>query len=316
MSDCFIEYLNYYRPGNTVGIKQILEEQKLPESHKKYILKYSHLDRICAEDKLDCCAMFDEIMADCLKNHPARDIKFLMFAGEDRFINSGISVPYYLVGKYNLDNTSIITVNQGCSSALQSLEIARYIVKSNADIKVLIASISKVDSVKDRFIWPSALGDGTGIMLVGNSGNLKVINCCSYSDGTKTLQRYMNSPENQTEPDIIETEKEIVRSFKKLFHNLLCRSGLTINDISLIIPQNANHLICKLHAKAVNASLDSFFVDNIPNGGHIGSVDDTINLKDALLSGRVGPGDKIIVVSAGEIGGNVNYAAALIEICS
>lgn len=312
MNSSFIEYFDYYIPDNTVDVKRILEEIDLPGYKKSYITKYSRLDRICVENKLNCYEMFDGLMEKYLGGNSGGDIDFLLFSGYNRYVNNAISVPYYIVGKYKLENASIVSINQGCTSALQALEIANSIVKSNPHAKIMIASVWKSDSHDSRLVWPTVVGDGAGITVISGSGKIKVLDCCSKSDGQTSLNRYYH-PDDRRSDHIMELEKRLARNLKTLFEDLLKRNHLKLKDISVIIPQNVSYLICQLQAHNIHTDIGSFFLCNIPKYGHIGDVDNMINLNEAISSGRIKHNDKVIVFSIGEVGENANYVATLLE---
>ena len=318
MISSYIEYVDYYLPDNTVNVKDILDESEISESKKNHILKCGNFDRICVEDRLNCYEMCEGLMQNCLTHYSGEKIKFLLFSGNARFVNNGISVPYYIVGKYNLKNTSIISINQGCASALHALKIADLLVKEDKDAKIIIASLWKAENYKERLVATTVIGDGACVKVVGSgSGMLKIIDSRSRSDGSTTLRRYLElGVADKVQPGFMDVEKNIVRNLKKLIFDLLRNNSLSIDDIALFIPQNVNHILYRLYAQNINVGIDRFFLENIPKHGHIGDADTAINLKDAISIGRIKHKDKIIMFSIGEVGGNFNYAAVLLECCN
>jgi 3-oxoacyl-[acyl-carrier-protein] synthase-3 len=309
-----ISYLDYHKPCYKLSVNEVLEKVDDTEKNKNYILKYSNLDEITIELRYNQFEMYDEMMEKYFESHSADEIRYLIFTGKDYFTNSGMSVPYYLVGKYRLKNAGIIALNQGCSGTPQGIELADHIIKADPQKKVMIVSLSKIGSIEERYEWPSVNGDAAGIMVLGSEGFLRILDCYSWSDGAVSLERCTNRAK-EPEMDLMKRENLLMLNVKKMILGLLERNNLGVNDIHKFVPQSIHYLLYRMYAKSINVKLDRFFLDNIPSGGHLGDVDSTRNLKDAFLKYNKTEGSKYLLFTLGDLGDNFSYNAVLMESC-
>lgn len=91
---------------------------------------------------------------------------------------------------------------------------------------------------------------------------------------------------------------------------VLERAGLTLDDIALIVPHQANERIIKYAAKKLGLGLEKFQI-SIAHRGNSSAACVPMTLCDAYESGKIAPGDKVIMVAfgAGLTSGAVLYEA-------
>lgn len=87
------------------------------------------------------------------------------------------------------------------------------------------------------------------------------------------------------------------------------RCGVSVSEIKCIVPHQANERIIKFAAKRCGLPLDCFQV-SIANRGNSSSACVPMALADAYESGRIQPGDKVILVA---FGGGFTSGAVLFE---
>jgi 3-oxoacyl-[acyl-carrier-protein] synthase-3 len=90
-----------------------------------------------------------------------------------------------------------------------------------------------------------------------------------------------------------------------IIEELLKRNNLTLDDIALIIPHQANIRILESAAKRFNCPLDKFYV-NIDRYGNTVAASIPLALHDALKEGRIKENDIIMFVG---FGGGLTYGA-------
>jgi 3-oxoacyl-[acyl-carrier-protein] synthase III len=314
MPASYISYYDYYQPCHHIALPEVLARVNDTVKNKNYLLKYGNLDKIAVELRYNQFEMYDAMLEKYFATHRADEIQYLIFTGKDYFTNSGMSVPYYIIGKYGLKNAGLIALNQGCSGTPQAIQLADHIIKSAPDLKVLIISLSKLKNIEARYSWPTVYGDGAGILVIESTGFLKVCDCVSWSDGSVSLARCTNSGKT-AEIDLIQRENLLMLNVKKIILNLLERNQLGSNDIKKYIPQSIHHLLYRLYAKSINVKIDKFFLENLPDGGHLGDVDSIRNLKDAVLKYNERAGELYLLFTLGELGDNYSYHAILFESC-
>ncbi|MDW6001385.1 3-oxoacyl-[acyl-carrier-protein] synthase III C-terminal domain-containing protein [Vibrio mangrovi] len=79
----------------------------------------------------------------------------------------------------------------------------------------------------------------------------------------------------------------------------LQHSGLSWCDIKYLVPHNVNISSWKQIAKNMNLPPDLLFLENVSQYGHCFGADPFINLKTLFESGRLEPGDKVMLMTVG-----------------
>lgn len=103
--------------------------------------------------------------------------------------------------------------------------------------------------------------------------------------------------------------KFAVEAMGRAVDEVLERAGLTIEDVSFIVPHQANERIIKYAAKRMKLPLDRFQI-SIAHRGNSSSACIPMTLSDAYDAGRIHPGDKVILVG---FGGGFTSGAVLYE---
>ena len=95
-----------------------------------------------------------------------------------------------------------------------------------------------------------------------------------------------------------EVFKHAVRSMSEAADRALDAARLTGADIDLLIPHQANVRIIEATAKHSNIPMDKVYV-NVDRFGNTSSASIPIALNEAIETGRVGPGAKVLMVAFG-----------------
>ena len=91
--------------------------------------------------------------------------------------------------------------------------------------------------------------------------------------------------------------------------DVLERSGLTTDDVDLVVPHQANNRIIEALSQRLNIGLDRFKV-NLDRYGNTSAASIPIALDEAYRNGRIKSGDNILMVA---FGGGLTWAGALIR---
>jgi 3-oxoacyl-[acyl-carrier-protein] synthase-3 len=103
--------------------------------------------------------------------------------------------------------------------------------------------------------------------------------------------------------------KHAVRSMSEISCSLLERNGLSVSDIDLIIPHQANIRIIEAIAKKLDVSMDRIFA-NVDSIGNTSAASIPIALTEAVTTGRIQPGMKVLLSA---FGGGFTWASALLQ---
>jgi 3-oxoacyl-[acyl-carrier-protein] synthase-3 len=87
------------------------------------------------------------------------------------------------------------------------------------------------------------------------------------------------------------------------------KAGLSLADIALIVPHQANQRIISAAARSLNVP-ESLFYSNVHRYGNTSAASIPIALCEAEREGRIQPGDNVILIG---FGGGLTWATAVIQ---
>lgn len=229
------------------------------------------------------------------------------------------------------DNAFAFDVSAACSGFLYALEIADRYVKNAPGMKILVIG---AETLSARVDWQDRntcvlFGDGAGACVVtGSEDESGMLASQLYSDGRlwqllslDTVPRrfcplvdYGAVPEQHEAGDgsvIKMTGKDVfkhaVREMGDAVENLLDRERITVNDIDLLIPHQANIRILKSLAERVKLSFENVFT-TIQKYGNSSAASLPIALDEANRQGRLHRGDLLLF---SVFGGGFTWGVAL-----
>ena len=89
----------------------------------------------------------------------------------------------------------------------------------------------------------------------------------------------------------------------------LAKAGLTLDDVDVIIPHQANLRIIQAAARGMNLPLEKFMI-TVQNYGNTSAASVPIAWVDGLESGKIKPTDRILLVS---FGAGLTWAASVVQ---
>jgi 3-oxoacyl-[acyl-carrier-protein] synthase-3 len=106
-----------------------------------------------------------------------------------------------------------------------------------------------------------------------------------------------------------EVFKEAIKRMCASIEDILQRNGLTVQDVGCIIPHQANLRIISAIADRLKVPQEKMFV-NLQHTGNTSAASIPIALDEALQSGRIQPGDLVLLVA---FGAGMTWGSALIR---
>ena len=106
-----------------------------------------------------------------------------------------------------------------------------------------------------------------------------------------------------------EVFREAVRRMSAAARQALERAGLSIADVSLVVPHQANIRIIKAVAKALEVPWEKVMC-NVHNYGNMGSASIPVALFEAQEAGRIPAGGVVLLTS---FGAGFHWAAMVLE---
>lgn len=221
-------------------------------------------------------------------------------------------------------NAFAFDLNAACSGFLYGLDVARKYVAADPHINVLVIGS---ETLSARVDWDDRntcilFGDGAGACVVGSADGRGIIDSCLLSDGSLWNLLSMDSPAS-TNPDLLDPKskgcviqmsgkdvfKYAVRAMEDVVRQLLARQQLTIADIALLIPHQANIRILDNLAERLGAQPSQIFC-NVDKYGNTSAASIPIALDEAVREGRLQRGDKLLLCA---FGGGFTWGSMLLE---
>lgn len=221
-----------------------------------------------------------------------------------------------------MDNAAAMDLSAGCTGFIYALSVATGMIKSGQYKNCLVIAAELVSRILD---WEDRstcvlFGDGAGAMLLKASDVDGVKYNYLRSDGDREQKLFMPnvaaahpwSKREQKSAGMMQMDGQAVFNFattamadgiKKI------SSIYPIEDINLVIPHQANLRILKSAAKKSKISFDKFYI-NIDRYANMSSASIPVAMDEAVRSGRVKRGDKIVMIG---FGAGFTWGAALIE---
>lgn len=244
-------------------------------------------------------------------------------------------------GDYNLPTTACILQDMlgikglpafdlaaACSGFLYGLETARAYTALYPEACILVVG-SEVTTARLNFEDRTTcvlFGDGAGAAVVtgqNRPGGIQVVDAMLKADGSvgglltvhgggsgcKPVLGATIGPEYFVQMNGRDVFKHAVRFMSDISANLMQRNHLAAQDIDLFIPHQANIRIIEAIAKKLDVSMDKVFV-NVDRVGNTSAASIPIALTEAVHSGRITPGMKVLLTA---FGGGFTWASALLQ---
>ncbi|KJD45500.1 beta-ketoacyl-ACP synthase III [Paenibacillus terrae] len=190
-------------------------------------------------------------------------------------------------------------LSAACSGFVYALSVSSDMMKSGAYHNVLVIGADKFSKIIDWQDRNTAVlfGDGAGaVVLQSRPGAFPCFSLLgSEEGGVEALTSPVTGPITMQGREVFKFGVRIVES---MLTKALETLKLSIDDIALIIPHQANIRIIESAAGKMNIPLDKFFV-NIENYGNTSAASIPIALAEAMEQQRVHAGDIVMLVGFG-----------------
>ena len=223
-------------------------------------------------------------------------------------------------------NAAAFDFNAACSSFITGMVMAEQFIKNGTYKNVLLVcadALSKVTDYEDRATCV-LFGDAAGaVVLSADDNGGKMLSYELGADGSGA----MNITSLAVRDDAEELEKRVsgrketiwmagqqvmkfaVKTMADATGRVLEKAGLTYDDIKLIVPHQANYRIVDSALARMGVGKDKVVL-TLEKYGNTSSSCVPIALKEAIETGMVKRGDKVVVVG---FGGGLTWAAAVFE---
>jgi len=218
-------------------------------------------------------------------------------------------------------------VNAACSGFLNALAVTDAFVRTGMIRNALVVGsdvLSRVLNWQDRTTCV-LFGDGAGAIVVGSSsdGNRGILSTRLRTDGSYAKTLYVPAG-GSLKPASIETieskqhtitmnGKEVfkiaVRAMEEISREVLEEANVCIDEVTLVIPHQANRRIINALAERLKVPLEKVVV-NVDKYGNTSAASVPVALDEAWRAGRIAAGD---VVLLNAFGAGFAWGAAVIR---
>jgi 3-oxoacyl-[acyl-carrier-protein] synthase-3 len=218
------------------------------------------------------------------------------------------------------------TLVAGCTGFVYGLVTASQFIETGLYERVLVVGVETLSKAVD---WTDRatcvlFGDGCGAVLVeASDAPTGILSCELGSDGSdwdalmapgggcvKPFgEEVLRNREHYLRMDGKRIFKFATRKMTEAVTNVVQDSGLTWEDIDLIIPHQANARITDLAMRRLGVEPEKMMV-NVERYGNTSAASIPLALCDALEEDRLQPGDHVVLVG---FGAGLTWAAAVLH---
>jgi 3-oxoacyl-[acyl-carrier-protein] synthase-3 len=222
-------------------------------------------------------------------------------------------------------NCGAFTLVAGCTGFVYSLVTAQQFIATGAYRTILVIGAEVISRNID---WT----DRNTCVLFGDGAGAVVVQACEEPTGVLSFElgsdgsgaEHLMIPLGVAHPATHEAVdkkypfirmngrevfKFATRTLARSAAETIGRSGLSIHDIDLMIPHQANARIIELAARQLGLPMEKVYV-NIDKYGNTSAASIPIALTEAIEEGRVKEGDKLVLVG---FGAGLTWASAVVQ---
>jgi 3-oxoacyl-[acyl-carrier-protein] synthase III len=224
-------------------------------------------------------------------------------------------------------NAAAFDVGAACSGFIYAVNVAEGMIASGSATNVLVVGAERLSTITNYTDRATCIlfGDGVGATLVrpASNGQRGILSSYLKSDGTlaELLYRPGGGGNHPPDQDLLSTGdyfikmagrevfKAAVLSMSDACDQAVKQAGLSVDDIDLLIPHQANIRIMESTCKHVGLPRDKMYV-NIDRYGNTSAASIPIALDECVRSGRIRTGSTVLMVA---FGGGFTWASMVVR---
>ncbi|MCQ2464437.1 MAG: ketoacyl-ACP synthase III [Oscillospiraceae bacterium] len=240
------------------------------------------------------------------------------------------STACYIQNELQMFGCMAFDINCACSGFVYAVDMAHKYISAGAARNVLIVSSEQLTKVTDYTDRASCIlfGDGAASAVISpadrpfssflgadgrGAGFLRATSVKPVPNPFFALKGaepdYDPADNGKLYQDGKEVYKFAVAMMPQAVKNVLEKAGLSVNEVTRIIPHQANVRIIQTAASNLGVDMDKFYL-NIQKYGNTSSASIPIALTEAIETGAVKRGDRIVLVG---FGAGLTYGAVCLE---
>jgi 3-oxoacyl-[acyl-carrier-protein] synthase-3 len=265
-------------------------------------------------------------------SHDAMRVAGLTAADIDLIVVANSSPDYLLPAPANFIQHELgatcpaLTIAAGCSGWVYALVTGDQFIQTGAYKCILVIGVELISYALDYtdrgtcilfgdgaaavVIQPSQTDAGVMSFELGSDGG-QAYNLWVPGGGTANplSQKVIDQREHYIRMNGQEVFKFAVRKLTSCLNNITTQAGMSVSDLDLVIPHQANLRIIETAARSLNLPMDKFFV-NLHKYGNTSAASIPLALVEAIEEGRLKAGDVTGMVA---FGSGLSWAGAVMR---
>lgn len=210
----------------------------------------------------------------------------------------------------------VFDISVACSGFLYGMSIAANFIHSETYKNILVVGADVMSCLADPDDRGTCIlfGDGAGAAVVSEPqhADQELLHCVLYADGSRARQIWApgGGAMEPFSPKVLnerlhfikmrgrEVYKFAVTTMLKAIDDALQESGLSIDDVAMVIPHQSNLRIIESAREKLGIPTEKMYV-NIDRFGNTSAASIPICLDELRRSGRIGRGDVVLSVAFG-----------------
>jgi 3-oxoacyl-[acyl-carrier-protein] synthase III len=217
-------------------------------------------------------------------------------------------------------------LNAACSGFIYGLAVGQAMITSGLHETVLVVGAETMSRFLD---WSDRatcvlFGDGAGaVVLQATNRATGILSCALGSDGSggellcipgggsrmPASAQSIQDAQHYIKMNGKEVYKFAVSALPRAVREAVTRASLTLEEVDLFIPHQANVRIIRSSAEALGISMDKMFT-NVDRYGNTSAASIPLALCEAVEEGRIQQGSKLVLAG---FGGGLSWGAAALE---
>jgi len=225
------------------------------------------------------------------------------------------STACFVQEKIGAVNAAAMDIGAACAGFIYALDLADSQIATGKAKRVLVIGsevLTRITDYSDRNTCV-LFGDGAGAaVVVPSDGKRGILGTFTKSDGRLNQLLYIEGLGTRVPPSHESVDagqhfvkmagrevfKYAVKAMGDSAEEVLRITGLTNKEVDLLISHQANLRIIEATARRINLPADRVFI-NIEKYGNTSSASIPLALDEAVRSGRIKPGDLLVLVAFG-----------------
>jgi 3-oxoacyl-[acyl-carrier-protein] synthase-3 len=198
-----------------------------------------------------------------------------------------------------------------CTGFVYALSVANSFIQTGVSKRALVIGAEKMSGIVD---W----NDRTTCVLFADGAGAVILEANPKDDGKGIISSHLYADGRHAEllyadPNIVMQGREVfkyaVQFMAEVVEEVLKKNNLKPEDISLLVPHQANIRIIEATAKKLNMSMDKV-VTTVDRHGNTSAASIPLALHEAMKGGRIKPGDLVLLEG---MGGGLTWGALLVQ---